>query len=101
MNVDFASLDKSDFKCLKTKDGAIYYGQVVQILDPKIEPPNKPNGFVERDESKKPARGLETRGSDVQSNQQLLNQTHSSAGGFRVGSSAGRPQTADPLEVFY
>ena len=29
MNTDFANLDKSDFKCLKTPDGAIYYGQVV------------------------------------------------------------------------
>ena len=37
MNIDFSTLDKSDFKCLKTPDGAIYYGQCVQILPPSVE----------------------------------------------------------------
>ena len=47
MQIDFSKLDKSDFKCLKTADGAIYYGQVVQILPPSVKPENLA-GFKER-----------------------------------------------------
>jgi len=54
MNIDFASLDKSDFKCLKTPDGAIYYGQCVQILPPDFET-DKLAGFKNRDVAKKPS----------------------------------------------
>ena len=53
MNTDFSSLDKSDFKCLRTQDGAIYYGQCVQILPPDVET-DKLAGFMPRDESMKP-----------------------------------------------
>ena len=64
MNTDFSSLDKSDFKCLKTPDGAIYYGQVVQILPPDCEPENL-SGFAERDVSLKPKFIPGTSGSDA------------------------------------
>ena len=37
MNTDFSKLDKTDFKCLETDDGAVYYGQVVQIVPPTVE----------------------------------------------------------------
>ena len=53
MNIDFTQIDKTDFKCLKTADGAIYFGQVVQILPPNFET-DKLAGFRPRDESKKP-----------------------------------------------
>ena len=54
MNIDFSTIDKSDFKCLKTPDGAVYYGQCVQILPPDVET-DKLSGFKERDEAKKPS----------------------------------------------
>ena len=101
MKVDFSALDKSDFKCLKTPDGAIYYGQVVQILPPNVET-DKLAGFAPREESKKP-NGMQTRDSDQSArgnSADRLNGTHSSAGGFRTGS-AGRPMTADPLQALY
>ena len=42
--------DKSDFKCLKMKDGSVYYGQLIEILpnDKRpvgLEPGIKPPGF--------------------------------------------------------
>ena len=80
MNLNFSSLDKSDFKCLKTGDGAIYYGQCVQILPPSIET-DKLSGFAARDDSKKP-RHVGTSGSDASAGQAaMMNATHSSAGG--------------------
>ena len=49
MNTDFAKLDKSDFKCLETEDGAVYYGQVVQIMPPNVDvPADKLAGFHPR-----------------------------------------------------
>jgi hypothetical protein len=49
MNTDFSKLDKSDFKCLETEDGAVYYGQVVQILPANVEvPADKMAGFQPR-----------------------------------------------------
>ena len=101
MNLQFSSLDKSDFKCLKTSDGATYYGQCVQILPPNVET-DKLTGFALRDDSKKP-RPIGTRGSDGGSAAGLapaMNSTHGSAGGgFK--SSAGRPESNDPLQALY
>ncbi len=66
MNTDFANLDKSDFKCLKTPDGSVYYGEIVQILPPDFET-DKLSGFKERDESKKPKIVPATSGSEATS----------------------------------
>ena len=100
MNIDFSSLDKSDFKCLKTGDGAIYYGQCVQILPPSIDT-DKLTGFVARDDSKKP-RAIGTSGSDASAGGAVvMNDTKSSAGGFRSSSHGKRPETVDPLLSLY
>ena len=49
MQIDFSKLDKSDFKCLETADGAVYYGQVVQILPLNVDvAADKMNGFHPR-----------------------------------------------------
>lgn len=97
MKTNFTELDKSDFKCLKTSDGAIYYGQCVQILPPAIQT-DKLTGFAPREDSQKPI-VPETSGSDAEK----MLATHSSAGGsFRMSSAAGRPRTApDPFECLY
>lgn len=44
MNIDFSSIDKSDFKCLKASDGSVYYGQLIQAYFGE-KPPAKMSGF--------------------------------------------------------
>ena len=87
MNTDFSKIDKSDFKCLRTPDGAIYYGQCVQILHPSVETENFA-GFREREESKKPKVSTEIRhntsGSDAASAKPPTS-THGSTVGFKMG----------------
>ena len=87
-------MDKSDFKCLKTADGAIYYGHVVQILPPDVET-DKLAGFAPREESKK--RIIATRGSEASmGGAAAMRETHSSAGALRTAT-ASKPETVDPL----
>ena len=102
MNTDFSSLDKSDFKCLRTPDGAIYYGQCVQILHPGVETENLA-GFHEREETKKPRAPPLTSGSSLSggdnASAKLANSTHGSAVGFRLGTADKKGE--DALSVLH
>ena len=96
MQTDFSKIDKSDFKCLKTADGAIYYGQIVQILPPDVET-DKLAGFRVREEEKKPNTADQVEDDDAR------NMTAGS-GGFRVASSRDSRKAnipADPLSVLH
>ena len=52
MNIDFSTIDKSDFKCLKSADGSIYFGQMIQAYFGDA-PPKNPNGFAVNEVLKK------------------------------------------------
>ena len=103
MQTNFAQLDKSDFKCLKTADGSIYYGQVVQILPPSVDT-DKLAGFRPRDEARKPdgSRGSDSSAQPNAAAAAAMNATGSS-GGFRLGTSDSKRTSAvpDPLQSLY